>query len=167
VPQRGAQEMIYSNLSNNAQLTVVISKKRSKALLSLMMALFILGTANHCIFEDLFVSFSKVVFGTEEPHHLPNHLGSNAPHKHSDSSEPHKHGQPHPVLFIHFQKAAADILKLMVVFSSLCFVAIYTFGHSLFEKKEEHSPPYTTGDPPGNIENFINSLTLAPQAPPL
>ena len=146
---------------------IVISKKRPKAFLSLLMVLLIVGTANHCIFEDLFVALSKVVFAMEEPHHLPNHLGSNAPHKHSDSPVPHEHGQPHPLIAIHFGKATSDVFNQMMVFSSLCFVAIYTFGYSLFGRKEELSMPYTTVDPPGFIGKFITSLTLAPQAPPL
>lgn len=145
---------------------IVIGKKAPKAFLSLLMALLIVGTANHCIFEEFFASFSKIVFGTEVPEHLPNHVGSNAPHKHNDAPEPHEHGQPHTVIAIHFEKATSDILKLMVAIISLCFVALYTFGYAVDGRRTESILPVTTGDPPGFLGNFISSLTLAPQAPP-
>ena len=131
------------------------------------MALLIVGTANHCIFEDFFASFSKIAFGAEVPEHLPNHLGHNTPHEHEDSPKPHEHGQPHPVIAIHFEKATSDILKLMVAITSLCFVALYTFGFAVVGRKTDAILPFTTGDPPGFIGNFISSLTLAPQAPPI
>jgi len=146
---------------------MVNSKKRPKAFLSLLMALLIVGTANHCVFEDFFASFSKIVFGTEVPDHLPNHLGSNTSPQHNDSPEPHEHGQPHTVMAIHFEKATSDILKLMVAITLLCFVALYTFGYAVVGRKTEVVLPLTTGDPPGFLGNFISSLTLAPQAPPI
>ena len=146
---------------------MVISKKRPKAFLSLLMALLIVGTANHCIFEDFFASFSKIVFGTEVPEHLPNHLGHKTPPAHNDSPQPHEHGQPHSVIAFRFEKASSDFLTLLLAISSLCFVAIYSFGFAVVGRKTEVILPFTTGDPPGFIGTFISSLTLAPQAPPI
>ena len=131
------------------------------------MALLIVGTANHCVYEDLFLSFSRVVLGAEAPEHLPNHLESNASHQHNDSSEPHEHGQPHPVLAIHFDKATADILKLRIAITSLSLVALCSVELAFVEGITEGVLPFTTGDPPGILGQFISSLTIAPHAPPI
>lgn len=132
------------------------------------MVLLVVGTANHCFFEDFFSLFSKIVFGTEELQHLPNHLGSNTSHKHDDSTESHEHGQPHPVIAIRFEKASSDFLmNLLATILSVYLLVACTFGFSVIKIKTDIIVPFTIADPPGFIRKFISSLTLAPQAPPI
>ena len=131
------------------------------------MALLLVGTANHCIFEEFFASFSKIAFGAEESEHRPNHLGHNTPHEHNDSPEPHEHGQPHSLIAFRFEKAPSDILTLLVTLSSLSLVLVYSSGFALVEKKTDTVLSFTTGEPPSSIGSFIFSLTQAPQAPPI
>jgi hypothetical protein len=151
------------------------------------MVLLILSAGNPFVFERLFASYSEAALGMEEPHHLPNHLGSNSAHSHissdeyisfghsadrhsgdthSEDSEPHEHGQPSPTLVLRADASTSGLSSWIVAPTSLCVVAIVYFERSLFERAKSLTQPRSPGDPPGYIENFISSLTLAPQAPP-
>ena len=144
----------------------MIQKRLSTVLLSLFAAFLILGTSNHCAFEDLLASLSKSFFGAHAPDHLPNHLGSSSNHKHHDSSESHEHGQYHSMAALNVGSRVVDFAKFAIVIVPLTFLLDFAHGFSAPMKSLRVGLSFTKGDPPGSFQRLVHSLILAPQAPP-
>ena len=145
----------------------MIQQRLSTLILSLFAAFLILGTSNHCAFEDLIASLSKSVFGAQTPDHLPNHLGSSSNHKHHDSSESHEHGQYHSMAALNVGSRVVDFAKFAIVVVPLTFLLVFALGLSAPKKSLIAGSFFATGDPPGLAQRLVHSLILAPQAPPV
>ena len=162
--------MLLKDLLKSAEdcnLEAMIQQRLPTVLLSLFAAFLILGTSNHCAFEDLIASLSKSFFGAQTPDHLPNHLGSSSNHKHHDSSDSHEHGQYHSMAALNVGNRTVDFAKLAIVIAPLTFLLVFALGLSAPMKSLTAGSSFATGDPPGLSQRLVHSLILAPQAPPV
>ncbi len=116
-------------------LRIFKSKKGYQFLFRILVSVSIFIGSNHCVFEEALSSFICFATKTEKISHLPNHVGSNSPHRHqgSNSEESHSHGQPHPMFLLGLGQAIFLVLRFLglVLISSM----LLTFNFSFLFKK--------------------------------
>ena len=137
-----------------------------RSLFGVLLALLFLGSSNHCVVEELFVSLGTGLFSLEAPSHLPNHPGSHSQHKHHSDSESHSHGQPHPILIFNTAKDAVDFDSFPGVWLPLTLLSIFVLHSKIDWKSKKVFLSHGANDPPDCTIRSINCLTAAPQAPP-
>lgn len=144
----------------------MITRKTPNAFFNLLVALLIVGAANHCLIEESFASISKSAQAINETNDDPSHGHSQYPHNHQSSQDPHEHGEPCPMTAIRFESITSNVLHKVEATESYCFLtsyACYAFG----EKVKEFDLPFAPHGRRRIISIPVSCLTAAAQAPPI
>ena len=137
---------------------------RIKSFLCIFLGFLIIGTSNHCAFEDLFITISNSIFGDSGSDLANSCAGGMCGHQDDDSSQSHEHGQSHQVLVVKVEKTSIDLSKIFFLLIPLLSLLIRVGGKATSSNQVIRK---LFGAPPDQLRDFICSLSFAPQAPPL